>query len=121
LKAIVVKSANWAQNHLLERLPPGSIVIHGGDETIEVEAKKHGFETRVYVPRGDSASDLASLYSDMFRKEHSDRDKVPVDLVLIFTHDLKRTRSLNDLVSKAKSKGVKTVVISDSDASTNLA
>lgn len=101
MKIVVAKSKDWKEKHLLEDIPVGSVVVHTGDPDIEAEARRLGLETRAYPIEAETVN---TRNSNMLRRE------MPLDLVRVFTHNLKRSRELNDLIDRARFRGVRTDV-----------
>lgn len=108
---------------ILKELPPGTIVIHGACETgadkiVDEEARKLGLEVRAYPApwdefeaKGNRNSAGPARNSELLRKEHPDKDGVPISRGYAFAGDLKRARGTFDITTKARAKGIKVDVI----------
>lgn len=107
---------------ILKELPPGTIVIHGACETgadkiVDEEARKLGLEVRAYPAPWDEFeanrnSAGPARNSEILRKEHPDKDGIPISRGYAFAGDLKRARGTFDITTKARAKGIKVDVIS---------
>ena len=125
MKILVCGSRDWSNRRVIKqallKLPKeGTIIVHGGatgaDSIADDIARKAGFEVRVYpvteedwAEHGKSAGPRRN--SHMIRMEHSDKQGVPINLVLAFTPNLDRSRGTKDMVQKARKAGIKVEVI----------
>lgn len=132
LKVLFAGDRAWINRkpiiRILESLPEGTIIVHGACETgadkiVDEEARRlqpvKGFEIRPYPAdwdgfeaKGNRNSAGPARNSDMLRKEHPDKDGVPISRGYAFTGDLKRSRGTFDVTTKARAKGIRVDVIS---------
>ena len=111
---------------VLRKLPNGTIIVHGAcatgaDKIVDDEARKmpeKGFEIRPYpadwdgfAAKGNRKSAGPARNSEMLRKEHPDKDGVPIHQGFAFSGDLPRSRGTFDGVTKARAKGIKIDVV----------
>jgi L-asparaginase II len=115
VKVLVCGSRDFAFDAPIRRelmkLPPGTIILHGGargaDMIAGLIAKELGFEVRCYpvssqmwAKFGRAAGVLRN--SLMLKKEHPDANGVPIDKALAFTRDLDKSRGTKDMVGKLR-------------------
>ena len=108
---------------VLKELPPEAIVVHGACETgadkiVDEEARKLGLEVRPYpadwegfAAKGNRNSAGPARNSDILRREHPDKDGIPIHKGFAFSGDLKRSRGTLDMTTKARAKGIKVEVV----------
>ncbi len=118
MKVLVCGSRNWTNRDAiwreLEKLPEGTIIVHGGargaDRIAGNVAKLLNFEVRVYpadwLTNGKAAGPIRN--QEMLDKEHPDKDGVPVSLGLAFSEDLENPRrGTSDMCRRMDSKGIR--------------
>jgi hypothetical protein len=116
VKVLVTGSRTWtnraAIRRELEKLPPGTIVVHGGarrgaDQIADEIARILGFEVRVYPVSSQDWSEMGLAAgpirnSKMLTKEHPDSEGKIIDCGLAFTLDLSKSKGTRDMVRKAR-------------------
>jgi hypothetical protein len=128
LKVLCMGDRAWMNREpilkVLKELPPGTIVVHGACETgadkiVDEEARKLGLKVRAYPApweefeaMGKRNSAGPARNSEILRREHPDKDGVPISRGYAFAGDLKRARGTFDITTKARAKGIKVDVIS---------
>lgn len=110
MKVLVCGSRDWFDWGPIERelakLPPGTIIVHGGArgaDTIAGEvARRLGFEVRRYPADWDRFGKGAGPIrnAQMLREEH--RPSEPIDMVLAFSKNFAASRGTADMVRKAE-------------------
>jgi len=113
LKVLVTGSRSWVSpvpiREELEKLPPGTILVHGAcrgaDNIAADEARKLGFEVRAYPvsdeewnSKGGGAGHARN--QQMLDEEHPDQDDVYIDLVLAFHRDSGLGRGTRDMMAR---------------------
>lgn len=127
LKVLFTGDRAWMNREpiikVLKELPPGTIVIHGAcesgaDKIVDEEARKLGLEIRSYpaewdkfAAQGNRNSAGPARNSEILRREHPDKDGIPIHRGYAFSGDLKRSRGTFDMTTKARAKGIKVDVI----------
>ena len=117
MKALVCGSREWVEQAPIERelrkLPPGTIIVHGGcrgaDNIAGYVAKQLGFEVRPYpVPKGDwqrfgpAAGHIRN--QRMLDEEHLKREGI--DRVLAFHKDPGLGKGTRDMVRRSEAAGI---------------
>jgi hypothetical protein len=112
---------------ILKELPPGTIIVHGAcptgaDKIVDEEARRlqpeKGFVIRPYPApwdefeaKGNRNSAGPARNSEMLRREHPDKDGVPIHQGFAFSGNLDRSRGTRDITLKARAKGIKVDVV----------
>lgn len=115
VKVLVTGSRDWIDPHPIERelkkLPPGTIVVHGGARGVDTiagfVAKKLGLKVREYQARwqeyGRTAGPIRNR--EMLQKEHPDSKGEFVSVAIAFHKDPnlgKGTKDMVELVREAQ-------------------
>lgn len=131
LKVLFAGDRAWMNREpiikILKGLPVGTIIVHGACETgadriVDEEARRlqpeKQFEIRAYpaewdkyAAQGNRNAAGPTRNSDILRKEHPDKDGVPIGQGYAFSGDLKRSRGTFDITTKARAKGIKVDVV----------
>ena len=114
MKVLVCGSRKWVDPKPVERelrkLPPGTVVIHGGcrgaDNVSGGVARSLGFPVRVYPADWDQFGRAAGHVRNqqMLDEEHTESE--PIDLVLAFHKDPNLGRGTRDMVARSRKAGI---------------
>ena len=110
---LVCGDRNWDDRKTiylrLEKLPVGSVVMHGGcqgaDEIAGIMAGRLGFEVRVFEADWDEFGKAAGPI-----RNRQMLDQKP-DLVIAFHLDLKKSRGTRNCLEVAEQRGIETELI----------
>jgi ferredoxin-thioredoxin reductase catalytic subunit len=97
----------------LSKLPNGTTIIHGGckgaDKISDYIASKLGFSVVFYRANWQKYGKAAGPIRNQWMLD----DNPDLDLVLAFTHDIKKSRGTADMVRRARKAGKKVKIIGD--------
>lgn len=100
----------------LEKLPSGSIIIHGaccGADTIAGEiAKALGFTVREYPADWSTYPRAAGAIRNRLMLERENLPDEPIELVLAFHKDIEESKGTKDMLNISDAVGVKTRLVS---------
>lgn len=116
MKVLVTGDRAWTDYKTIERelkkLPPLSIVIHGGcrgaDSLAGLAARRLHLHVRLYAAKwteqGLAGGPIRNAL--MLKQEHPDEQGVFIDKVLAFHDDISNSRGTKDMITKATDAGL---------------
>jgi hypothetical protein len=119
MKVLVCGSRNWVEQKPIEeelrKLPPGTILIHGGcrgaDNIAGYVGEQLGFTVRVYPANWDLYGPQAGILRNQQMLDEEHQNEEPIDLVLAFHEDPGLGRGTKDMVERAERVGIETRVL----------